>query len=113
MICQFIENQDFVKISVPLGEATICIKDPSNSVPEVSFVFDDAKDLAWLISQLQAIRIPDQVIEAEEPDMVSVLLEAVRNYFKVWENEGKKPGWCDRMKSAKSQLHEAMAKAAK
>ncbi len=34
----------------------------------------------------------------------AAIKEAVKNYFTVWANKGKKPGWCKRVEEAKRSL---------
>ena len=37
------------------------------------------------------------------------LADAIRNYRVVWQNDGKKPGWCDRVEAADAAIDEALA----
>lgn len=44
----------------------------------------------------------------EYDDAVTELMEAAANYHVVYANEGKKPGWCDRVDVAKLRVDRAI-----
>lgn len=39
------------------------------------------------------------------------LLASIQEYFTAYANEGKKPGWCERVESAKAKVNAAIKKA--
>lgn len=50
------------------------------------------------------------LIKGKKDDDMKLLVDAVENYFYVWANVGKKPGWCERTEKAKTELRRLMRK---
>lgn len=67
----------------------------------------------WIIARITASKVGQDEAEANANLVAAApeLLEAIEEYFEVWANNGKKPGWCNRVDASRARLRAAIAKA--